>query len=128
MKRVFEDEDGMEVAVETSLYNAVVKLLTTIFGLSWIFSLFAMQTKGFNFTNALTYSEPAQGHFGHHKACMRQRVACATCAVGAWIDDCFPCFLFQYIYIHLCSKFIFQGTSETNASFVHIIRLIDKIL
>ena len=48
-----------------------------------------------NFTNALTYSKPARGHFGRHKACMRQRVACATCAVGAWIDDCFPCFLFQ---------------------------------
>ena len=48
-----------------------------------------------NFTNALTYSKPAQGHFGRHKACMRQRVACATCALVLWIDDCFPCFLFQ---------------------------------
>ena len=26
---------------------------------------------------------------------MRQRVACATCAKVAWIDSCFPCFLFQ---------------------------------
>ena len=46
---------GMEVWVETSLSNAALKLATSILGLSWIFSLFAMQTKGFNFSNAITY-------------------------------------------------------------------------
>ena len=48
-----------------------------------------------NFTNALIYSKPAEGHFGREKVCMRQRGACATCAKVAWIDSCFPCFLFQ---------------------------------
>ena len=48
-----------------------------------------------NFTHALIYSKPANGHFGRDKVCMRQRVACATCAKVAWIDSCFPCFLFQ---------------------------------
>ena len=48
-----------------------------------------------NVTNALVYSKPAQGHFGRDKVCMIQRVACATCAKVAWIDDCYPCFLFQ---------------------------------
>ena len=47
------------------------------------------------FTNALVISRPAQSHFGRDKVCMRQRVACATCAKVAWIDDCYPCFLFQ---------------------------------
>ena len=48
-----------------------------------------------NFTNALIYSKPAEGHFGRDKVCMRQRVGCATCAKVAWIDSCFPCYLFQ---------------------------------
>ena len=48
-----------------------------------------------NFTNALIYSKPADGHFGRDKVCMRQRIGCATCAKVSWIDDCFPCFLFQ---------------------------------
>ena len=48
-----------------------------------------------NFTDALIYSKPAEGHFGQDKVCMRQRVACATCAKVAWIDSCFPCYLFQ---------------------------------
>ena len=48
-----------------------------------------------NFTNALVYSKPAEGHFGRDKVCMRQRVGCATCAKVAWIENCFPCFLFQ---------------------------------
>ena len=48
-----------------------------------------------NFTNALTFSKPAEGHFGRDKACMRQLVGCATCAKVSWIDRCFPCHLFQ---------------------------------
>ena len=48
-----------------------------------------------NFTNALIYSKPAEGHFGREKVCMRQRIGCATCAKVSWIDNCFPCFLFQ---------------------------------
>jgi hypothetical protein len=48
-----------------------------------------------NFTNALTYSKPAEGHFGRDKVCMRQLVGCATCAKVSWIDRCFPCHLFQ---------------------------------
>ena len=48
-----------------------------------------------NFTNALIYSKPAEGHFGRDKVCMRQRVGCATCAKVSWIENCFPCFLFQ---------------------------------
>ena len=48
-----------------------------------------------NFTNALIYSKPAEGYFGRDKVCTRQRVACATCAQVAWIESCFPCFLFQ---------------------------------
>ena len=48
-----------------------------------------------NFTNALIYSKPAEGHFGRDKVCMRQRIGCATCAKVAWIDSCFPCYLFQ---------------------------------
>ena len=48
-----------------------------------------------NFTNALVYSKPAEGHFGRDKVCMRQRVGCATCAKVSWIENCFPCFLFQ---------------------------------
>ena len=48
-----------------------------------------------NFTNAVTYSKPAEGHFGRNKVCMRQLVGCATCAKVSWIDSCFPCYLFQ---------------------------------
>ena len=48
-----------------------------------------------NFTNALIYSKPAGGHFGRDKVCMRQLVGCATCAKVSWIENCFPCFLFQ---------------------------------
>merc|ERR1719197_215042 len=46
---------AMEVLIERGPREAVVKLLTTFFGLSWVFSLFAMQTKGWNFSNAITY-------------------------------------------------------------------------
>ena len=48
-----------------------------------------------NLTNALTYSKPAEGHFGRDKACMRLLVGCATCARVSWIERCFPVFLFQ---------------------------------
>ena len=48
-----------------------------------------------NFTNALIYSKPAEGHFGRDRVCMRQRVGCVTCAKVSWIENCFPCFLFQ---------------------------------
>ena len=48
-----------------------------------------------NFTNALTYSKPAEGHLGRDKICMRQLVGCATCAKVSWIERCFPCHLFQ---------------------------------
>ena len=48
-----------------------------------------------NFTDALTYSKPAEGHFGRDKVCMKQLVGCATCGLVSWIDKCFPCFLFQ---------------------------------
>ena len=48
-----------------------------------------------NFSIALVFSRPAKHHFGRDKVCMRQRVACATFAKVAWIDDCYPCFLFQ---------------------------------
>ena len=48
-----------------------------------------------NFADALTYSKPAESHFGRDKVCMKQRVGCATCAKVSWIDRCFPCHLFQ---------------------------------
>jgi hypothetical protein len=48
-----------------------------------------------NFTAALTYSRPAEGHFGRDKVCMRQLLGCATCARVEWIDQCFPCHLFR---------------------------------
>ena len=48
-----------------------------------------------NITDALTYSKPAEAHFGRDKVCMRQLVGCATCARVSWIDKCFPCHLFQ---------------------------------
>ena len=48
-----------------------------------------------NCTNTLICSKPAEGHFGREKVCMRQRGACATCARVAWIERCFPCYLFQ---------------------------------
>lgn len=46
---------AMEVFIERGPREAVVKLLTSFFGLSWIFSLFAMQTKGWNFSNAINF-------------------------------------------------------------------------
>ena len=48
-----------------------------------------------NFTAALTYSKPAQGHCGRNKVCMRQLVGCAACAKEDWIESCFPCYLFK---------------------------------
>ena len=48
-----------------------------------------------NFTAALSYCRPAEGHFGRDKVCMRQSVGCATCARVDWIENCFPCFLFK---------------------------------
>jgi hypothetical protein len=42
-----------------------------------------------NFAAALTYSHPAQGHFGQNKVCMKQLVACATCAMVDFTDDFF---------------------------------------
>ena len=44
-----------QVLIERGPRDAILKLLTTFFGLSWVFSLFAMQTKGWNFSNAITY-------------------------------------------------------------------------
>ena len=46
---------ALEVLIERGPRDALLKLLTTFFGLSWVFSLFAMQTKGWNFSNAITY-------------------------------------------------------------------------
>ncbi len=43
----------------------------------------------------ITYAKPANGHFGREKVCMRQLVGCATCAKVSWIENCFPCYLFQ---------------------------------
>jgi len=59
-----------------------------------------------NFTAALTYSRPAEGHFGRDKVCMRQLVGCATCARVEWIDQCFPCHLFKDCPVSLrpCEK------------------------
>ena len=48
-----------------------------------------------NFTAALSYCMPGEGHFGGDQVCMRQLVGCATCARVEWIDQCFPCFLFK---------------------------------
>ena len=48
-----------------------------------------------NFTAALTYSKPAEGHFGRSKACMRQLLGCAVCAKVEWMENCFPCYLFK---------------------------------
>ena len=46
---------GVELWVEVSLWRAVTKTLRMILSFSFIFSLFTMQTKGFNFSNAITY-------------------------------------------------------------------------
>ena len=48
-----------------------------------------------NFTQRLTYSQPAGKSLGRNKVCMRQRVACGVCALVTWIENAFPCFLFQ---------------------------------
>ena len=48
-----------------------------------------------NFAFGQTHSRPAQGHFGTDKACQRQLVACAVCALVDWIDDMYPCYLFK---------------------------------
>jgi hypothetical protein len=57
-----------------------------------------------NFAEALMYSQPAEGHFGHNNVCMRQRVGCATCAKVAWIEHCFPCYLFKECPLELKKK------------------------
>ena len=48
-----------------------------------------------NFAFGPTHSRPVQGHFGTDKACQRQLVACAVCALVDWIDDMYPCYLFK---------------------------------
>jgi hypothetical protein len=48
-----------------------------------------------NLTQRLTYSQPAGKSLGRNKVCMRQRVACGVCALVTWIENAFPCFLFQ---------------------------------
>jgi hypothetical protein len=48
-----------------------------------------------NFTAALTYSRPAESHFGRDKVCARQWVGCATRARVKWIGQCLPCHLFR---------------------------------
>ena len=45
----------MEVLIERGPREAFLKLSQSFFGLAWVFSLFAMQTKGWNFSNAITY-------------------------------------------------------------------------
>ena len=46
---------AMELCVEVSLWRALVSTLSMIFGGSFVFSLFTMQTKGFHFSNAITF-------------------------------------------------------------------------
>ena len=46
---------AVEVLIERGPREALLKLTQSIFGLAWVFSLFAMQTKGWNFANAITY-------------------------------------------------------------------------
>jgi hypothetical protein len=46
---------AMELWVETSLWRAIVGTLKMICAFSFLFSLFTMQTKGFHFTNALSF-------------------------------------------------------------------------
>ena len=46
---------AMELWVETSATRALVSSISMVLGGSFIFSLFAMQTKGFNFANAITF-------------------------------------------------------------------------
>ena len=46
-----------------------------------------------NFTAALTYSKPGNGHYGRTKVCMRHLVGCVTCARVNWIDNVVSCFL-----------------------------------
>ena len=46
---------AMEIWIEYSLSQALVALLRMVCTFSFVFSLFTMQTKGFNFANAMTY-------------------------------------------------------------------------
>ena len=46
---------ALEVLIERGPREAFLKLSQSFFGLAWVFSLFAMQTKGWNFSNAITY-------------------------------------------------------------------------
>ena len=46
---------AMELWVETSLWRALIASLRMIFALSFLFSLFTMQTKGFHFSNAISF-------------------------------------------------------------------------
>ena len=48
-----------------------------------------------NFAFGQTHSRPARGHFGADKACQRQRVACAVCALVDWVEEMCPCYLFK---------------------------------
>jgi len=45
----------VEVLIERGPREALLKLSQSFFGLAWVFSLFAMQTKGWNLANAITY-------------------------------------------------------------------------
>ena len=46
---------AMELWVETSLWRAFTGTLRMVCALSFVFSLFTMQTKGFHFSNAIAY-------------------------------------------------------------------------
>ena len=48
-----------------------------------------------NFAMKQTHSTPGEGCFGSGRACMRQEVACATCALTTWIDHMYPCYLWK---------------------------------
>ena len=58
-------------------------------------SYFVLELKKAPQKKKITYAKPANGHFGREKVCMRQLVGCATCAKVSWIENCFPCYLFQ---------------------------------
>ena len=44
---------AVEVLIERGPREALLKLSQSFFGLAWVFSLFAMQTKGWNFAHAI---------------------------------------------------------------------------
>jgi len=48
-----------------------------------------------NYMQDLLYSRPGRGTVKPNECTMRQVVACAVCAVKDWIDDYYPCYLWQ---------------------------------